>query len=134
METKAKKFSLICICAIIALLFIVISYISLSNAVFAQAESYVCFEQKIYSELDVDSDFDGRDILVVMDKYVSDVNKLHNGKFDTAPILFIDKEAAEEYEVINLYFSDGTCVKVIDEHGFWDYNLNKYVFLRKDAH
>ncbi|MDE6189783.1 MAG: hypothetical protein K2G37_05820, partial [Clostridia bacterium] len=58
---------------------------------------------------------------------------MFTGKFDVAPILFIDKDAAKEYEVINLYFSDGTSVKVIDEHGFWDYDLNRYVFLRNDA-
>ena len=58
---------------------------------------------------------------------------LLTGNFDVASILFIDNDPAKEYEVINLYFSDGTCVKVIDEHGFWDYDLNKYVFLRKDA-
>ena len=58
---------------------------------------------------------------------------LLTGKFDVASILFIDNEPAREYDVINLYFSDGTCVKVIDEHGFWDYDLNKYVFLKKDA-
>lgn len=58
---------------------------------------------------------------------------LLTGKFDVASILFIDKEAAREYNVINLYFSDGTNVKVISEHGFWDFNLNKYVYLDKDA-
>ncbi len=58
---------------------------------------------------------------------------MHTGTFDTAPILFIDKEAQRKYEVVNLCFSDGTSVKVIDEHGFWDFNLNKYVYLRNDA-
>lgn len=58
---------------------------------------------------------------------------MHTGTFDSAPILFIDKEAQRQYEVTNLYFSDGTSVKVIDEHGFWDFDLNRYVFLRKDA-
>ena len=55
------------------------------------------------------------------------------GKFDVAPILFIDKDARTTYEVINLYFSDGTNVKVISEHAFWDFDLNEYVFLRNDA-
>lgn len=55
------------------------------------------------------------------------------GKFDTAPILFIDSDARKEYEVINLYFSDGTMVRVISEHAFWDVDLNQYVFLRNDA-
>ncbi|MDE7191887.1 MAG: S8 family serine peptidase [Clostridia bacterium] len=58
---------------------------------------------------------------------------MKTGAFDTAPILFIDKEAQREYKVTNLYFSDGTSVKVIDEHGFWDFDLNQYVFLRDDA-
>ena len=58
---------------------------------------------------------------------------LHTGQFDTAPILFIDKEPLAIYNVINLYFSDGTRVKVIDEHGFWDCDLNKYVYLDCDA-
>ena len=55
------------------------------------------------------------------------------GEFDSAPIVFIDSEPERYYEVINLYFSDGTTVKVISEHAFWDINLNKYVYLRSDA-
>lgn len=58
---------------------------------------------------------------------------LQTGTFDTAPILFIDSDPAAMYSVINLYFSDGTQVKVISEHGLWDYDLNKYVYLDKDA-
>ncbi len=58
---------------------------------------------------------------------------LKTGSFDSAPILFIDHDALANYKIINLRFSDGTVVKVIDEHAFWDFDLNKYVFLRKDA-
>lgn len=58
---------------------------------------------------------------------------LQTGKFDAAPILFIDKDAKKNYEVIKLNFSDGTTVDVISEHAFWDFDLNKYVFLREDA-
>lgn len=58
---------------------------------------------------------------------------LFTGTFDVAPILFIDSDPAKIYKVINLYFSDGTSVKVISEHGLWDFDLNKYVFLREDA-
>jgi len=58
---------------------------------------------------------------------------LETGAFDAAPILFIDSDPYTEYEIINLYFSDGTEVKVISEHGFWDINLNEYIFLRNDA-
>ncbi len=55
------------------------------------------------------------------------------GQFDSAPILFIDSDPYRSYEITHLYFSDGTEVKVIDEHGFWDFDLNEYVFLRNDA-
>ena len=55
------------------------------------------------------------------------------GKLDFAPIMFVDSEEAEETEVIRLIFSDGTDVKVVYEHGFWDYDLNKYVYLDEDA-
>lgn len=58
---------------------------------------------------------------------------IYTGQFDSAPILFIDKEPDGQYEVIHLYFSDNTEVKVISEHAFWDITLNEYVFLRKDA-
>ena len=55
------------------------------------------------------------------------------GKLDSAPILFIDSDPECEFEVVHLYFSDGTDVKVIYEHGFWDYDLNKYVYLDRYA-
>lgn len=58
---------------------------------------------------------------------------LETGTFDTAPILFIDSDPAGMYKVINLTFSDGTTVKTIYEHGFWDCTLNEYVYLDKDA-
>lgn len=58
---------------------------------------------------------------------------LQTGQFDTAPILFIDSDPTYTYSVIDLAFSDGTTVQVISEHGFWDYNLNEYVYLDMDA-
>ena len=58
---------------------------------------------------------------------------LFTGKFDVAPILFIDRDPLQEYRVIHLNFSDGTTVKVVSEHAFWDVTLNKYVYLREDA-
>lgn len=58
---------------------------------------------------------------------------LETGTYDVAPILFIDSEPAKMYKVIKLSFSDGTTVKVVYEHGFWDYNLNEYVYLDKNA-
>ena len=58
---------------------------------------------------------------------------LETGRFDVAPIMFVDSEDMAEYQIIHLYFSDGTVVKVIYEHGFWDYDLNRYVYLDKNA-
>ena len=58
---------------------------------------------------------------------------LETGSLDCAPIMFVDSEARGEYEVIHLYFSDGTEVKAISEHGFWDYELGRYIYLDKEA-
>ena len=58
---------------------------------------------------------------------------LETGMLDTAPIMFVDSDLEAEFEIIHLYFSDGTDVKVIYEHGFWDYDLNKYVYLDENA-
>lgn len=58
---------------------------------------------------------------------------LHTGSFDYAPMLFIDKDPEMLYRVINLTFSDGTIVKVISEHGFWDVDMNRYVYLDENA-
>ena len=58
---------------------------------------------------------------------------MFTGEFDSAPVLFIDSDPERYYEVVNLYFSNGTTTKVISEHAFWDIDLNKYVFLRDDA-
>ena len=58
---------------------------------------------------------------------------LETGSFDKAPIMFVDSDPNALYEVVYLHFSDNTVVKVIAEHGFWDYDLNKYVYLDKNA-
>jgi hypothetical protein len=58
---------------------------------------------------------------------------LLTGSFDVAPILFIDNHGIGKYEVIKLSFSDGTTVDVIQEHGFWDFDLNRYGFLGDNA-
>lgn len=58
---------------------------------------------------------------------------LYTGTYDTARILFIDKDNTQIYNVINLTFSDGTVTKIISEHGFWDYDLNRYVYLDSNA-
>jgi uncharacterized repeat protein (TIGR02543 family) len=58
---------------------------------------------------------------------------LFTGEFDVAPILFIDSDPYTEYEIIHLFFSDGTEVKVISEHAFFSITESQYVFMRSDA-
>ena len=53
--------------------------------------------------------------------------------YSSAPIVFVDSELTGHYEVITLTFSDDTTVEVISEHGFWDTDLNKYVYLDENA-
>ena len=57
---------------------------------------------------------------------------LKTGKYDTAPIVFNESDAKEEHEIIHLYFSDGSDVEVIYEHGFFDANLGEYVYIRSE--
>ena len=54
---------------------------------------------------------------------------LNTGKYEAEPIVFVDSEEEAEYEIIHLYFSDGSDVKVIYEHGFFDLDLGKYVYI-----
>lgn len=58
---------------------------------------------------------------------------MYTGQYDVAPILFVDRDEMQNYTVINLSFSNGNTVKVISEHGFWDYDLNRYVYLDSNA-
>lgn len=58
---------------------------------------------------------------------------LFTGQYDVTPILFIDHDPMAFYETISLNFSDGTVVKVMGEHGFWDITLNQYVYLDENA-
>ena len=58
---------------------------------------------------------------------------LETGSYDAAPIVFVDSDPEADYEIIELGFSDGTSVKVISEHGFFDYDLARYVYLDENA-
>lgn len=54
------------------------------------------------------------------------------GKYEAAPMIFNDVEPEGLYRIVNLKFSDGTIVKVVYEHGFFDLTLNEYVYIRED--
>ena len=51
------------------------------------------------------------------------------GKYETAEVLFNDSELINNYVVVNLEFSNGSNVRVIAEHGFFDLDLMKYVYI-----
>ena len=51
------------------------------------------------------------------------------GAFDHSPVLFVEHDEESEKEVIRLDFSDDTKIEFIFEHGFFDINANKYVYL-----
>lgn len=51
------------------------------------------------------------------------------GAFDHSPVLFIEHNEEAEKEVIRLDFSDDTEIEFIFEHGFFDINTNRYIYL-----
>ncbi len=52
-----------------------------------------------------------------------------NGEYVNSPILFIEYDGDDDYNVINLEFSDGTHSKFIYDHGLFDLDLMKYVYI-----
>lgn len=51
------------------------------------------------------------------------------GAFDHSPVLFVEHDEEAEKEVIRLDFSDDTKIEFIFEHGFFDINANRYIYL-----
>lgn len=53
------------------------------------------------------------------------------GKYDVAPLLCNTHSTAkaERYQIITLTFSNGTQLKIADEHGIFDKTLNKYAYI-----
>ena len=55
------------------------------------------------------------------------------GTYSAAPVVFNDAEAENDYTIIYVTFSDGTTIGIATEHGFFDVDLGKYVYLDLDA-
>ena len=73
----------------------------------------------------------------VEDLKVGDVILVFNhvtGKFEAAPLIFNthDKANAADHDVLYLNFSDGTEIKIVASHGFFDMTLMKYVYITYD--
>ena len=54
------------------------------------------------------------------------------GDYDVVPAAIIFYHGEDEYDVLNLHFADGTTVKVINDHGFYDVALDQFVFINAD--
>ncbi len=56
------------------------------------------------------------------------------GRYEYAPLLtnVHANTPAQEYEVLTLYFSSGKQIRIVGEHGFFNKELNKYIYIRKD--
>ena len=70
-------------------------------------------------------DLTGDEILLVWN--------LDTGKYDAAPIVFVDSDPVDDYEVMYASFSDGSEVGVVYEHGFFDLDLGKYVYISENT-
>lgn len=56
----------------------------------------------------------------------------HTGAYVDTTASLIESSEASEYRVINLKFADGTVVRVIDDHGFFDVEANNFVFIDEE--
>ena len=75
------------------------------------------------------------------DKVVEDITEedkllvwdILRGKTTSAKVLFNEHNNKASKDVITLSFSDGTCVEFLDDHGFFDATLRKYVYMHNEA-
>jgi hypothetical protein len=56
----------------------------------------------------------------------------YEGKVSTAPISIIYAHEEQIYSVLYLNFSDGSTVKVISSHGFFDTSVNNFVYISEN--
>ncbi|MBQ7453236.1 MAG: BspA family leucine-rich repeat surface protein, partial [Clostridia bacterium] len=54
------------------------------------------------------------------------------GMLDVAEINFIEYDGEAQYDVISLEFANGTISRMIYEHGYFDLDLNQYVYIHAD--
>ena len=58
---------------------------------------------------------------------------LETGAYDAAPMVFIDSDPQADYTVMHACFSDGSEVKIVSEHGFFDLDLGEYVYINEET-
>ena len=58
---------------------------------------------------------------------------MDSGTYGYAPVVFNDAEEEMEYTVIYVTFSNDTTIGIVSEHGFFDLELGRYVYLDENA-
>lgn len=51
------------------------------------------------------------------------------GSYDEQSVAILVNHGKDTYKVVNTMYSDGTVLRTIGEHGVFDYDLNKYIYL-----
>ena len=76
-----KRYNKIYIGVLILFLAISLSWIDFNNNVFALENNETIYEAKVYSSATIEDNFDGSSIIVILDKSISEVNKVHSKEF-----------------------------------------------------
>ncbi|MBE5814159.1 MAG: hypothetical protein E7320_02990 [Clostridiales bacterium] len=67
--------------------------------------------------------------LTYSDQFI--VWNFYDGCFEYVPASALVNHGYDQYRILSLVFSDGTVVKTIEEHGFYDIDDNRFVFINE---
>lgn len=56
----------------------------------------------------------------------------YEGKVSSGIIAFNDRDKVDDYKIIHLLFSNGKEIKIATEHGFFDVEPNKYIYITEN--
>ena len=56
----------------------------------------------------------------------------YKGTVSSGIIAFNDRDKVDDYKIIHLLFSNGKEIKIATEHGFFDVELNKYIYITEN--
>ena len=69
------------ICVIVLCLTITLSTLGIRTNVFALENNETVYEAKVYNSATIEDNFDSGSIIVILDKSISEVNKVHSEEF-----------------------------------------------------
>lgn len=94
----------------------------------AMTYSQSCFAQGTYITL-ADGSYKPVESITPQDKVLS--WNFFTGGFEEKDICLLLNHGKKEYNVLTTVYSDGTSLRTIGDHGVFDYDLNKFVFLNE---